>query len=192
MKAAIQNHFRQYHLSERQLQRLRNIQSGFSQSTRPSVLKKVPLRFASVSIIFVLVVGAMLLWIPWNRRTGIVSMASEIAYNHNKQMVMEIESSFLGEVRTHLSKLDFPLIESKRFPSAEWELVGGRYCSLKGHIAAQLRMRNRKTLKTATFYQLPVPREIADPEGTLEVFEQGIKVKVWQERGLLLGAAYEE
>ncbi|OGQ07112.1 MAG: hypothetical protein A3G32_08930 [Deltaproteobacteria bacterium RIFCSPLOWO2_12_FULL_40_28] len=107
-------------------------------------------------------------------------------------MVMEIESPSTDEVRAYLSKLDFPLIESERFPSADWELVGGRYCSLKGHIAAQLRLRERSTGKTATFYQLLMPNEIANFEGTFEEFDQGVKVKLWQERGLLLGIVGDE
>ncbi len=192
MKETIQNHFRQYHLSEGQLQRLKNIQSGFSGPARLSLLKIAPLRFVAASLVFAVIVGGLFWWNPWNRQTNLASFATEIAYHHNKQMVMEIESSSLETVRAYLSKLDFPLIESERFPSGEWELVGGRYCSLKGHIAAQLRIRNKDSGKNVTFYQLLVPKEMADLDGTSEVFEQGVRVDLWKERGLLLGTAQDQ
>ncbi len=192
MKKIIQNHFDQYQLSEEQLHRLREIQSVATPPRFASFLKVHRISAAFVSVLALLVVGTLAWWQPWNQSTSISSLASEIAYHHNKQMGMEIESSSLETVRTYLSKLDFPLIESNRFPSSNWELVGGRYCSLKGHIAAQLRLRERSTGKTATFYQLLMPKETANFEGTFEEFDQGVKVKLWKERGLLLGVVGDE
>ena len=174
------------------MQRLKNIQSGFSGPACWSLLRIAPLRFVAASLVLAVIVGGLFWWSPWKQQTNLASLASEIAYHHNKQMVMEIESPSTSAVRTYLSKLDFPLIESERFPSTDWELVGGRYCSLKGHIAAQLRMRNKNTGKNVTFYQLLVPKEMADIEGTSEVFEQGVKVELWKERGLLLGTAQDQ
>lgn len=191
MKKTIQNHFDQYQLSEEQLRRLREIQSRAPLPWLDSFLKVRRISVAFVSVVALVVIGTLAWWQPWNQSTSISSLASEIAYHHNKQMVMEIESPSTSTVRAYLSKLDFPLIESERFPSADWELVGGRYCSLKGHIAAQLRIRNKNTGKNVTFYQLLMPKEMSDLDGTFEVFEQGVRVELWKERGLLLGTAQE-
>ncbi|MBI4237551.1 MAG: hypothetical protein HY696_03925 [Deltaproteobacteria bacterium] len=194
MKKTIQNHFDQYQLSGEQLRRLREIQSRATLPRFDSFLKvrRVSVAFVSVVAFLVIgVIGTLAWWQPWNRSTSISSLASEIAYHHNKQMVMEIESPSTSAVRAYLSKLDFPLIESERFPSTDWELVGGRYCSLKGHIAAQLRIRNKNSGKNVTFYQLLMPKEMPDLDGTFEVFEQGVRVELWKERGLLLGTAQE-
>ncbi len=189
MKQALQNHFREFSLSERQLQRLNEIQKDVFRSPPFLISKKGRRLFAQISLIAVLIVGVFLGWRLFHRTTDISILATEIAYHHNKQMGLEIESPSLENVRAYLSKLDFPLIESKRFPPGEWELLGGRYCSLKGHLAAQLRMRNKKTNKTCTYYQLMMPKGVSEFQGTFEVFEHGAKVTLWQERGLLLGTA---
>lgn len=36
-----------------------------------------------------------------------------------------------------------------------------------------------------------MPKEMSDLDGTFEVFEQGVRVELWRERGLLLGTAQE-
>ena len=189
MKKTIQNHFEQYRLSENQLQRLRGTQSRLSSARYFSSLRLSRLSVAVVVTLLLMVTGVFAWWQPWNQGVNISALATEIAYHHNKQMVMEVESSSLEEVKAYLTKLDFSLIESKRFPATKWELVGGRYCSLKGNIAAQLRIRNKKTGETWTFYQLLFPQSIAGFDGTFEDFEQGVKVEIWKERGLLLGTA---
>lgn len=121
--------------------------------------------------------------------SGALSM---IAYHHNKQMVMEIESSSFIETGAYLSKLDFALIESDKLSSDNWDLIGGRYCALNGRLAAQLRIRNRKNRNVYTFYQLTAPSNISRREKDYESFEKGIKVKLWQEKGLLSGIAGPE
>ena len=191
MKNTIQNHFDQYQLSKKQLQRLNNIQADSSSSWYVFLQKMPRIRVALALTVIVLVIVTFVWWQPWNHTTHISSLASEIVYHHNKQMVMEVESPSLENVRAYLAKLNFPLIESERLPSTDWELVGGRYCSLQGHMAAQLRMRNKATGKTSTLYQLLVPQNLSSLEGTFEDFEQGVKVEIWKERGLLLGVAQE-
>ena len=192
MRKIIRDHFDHYRLSADQLHRLRDVQSRFLTPWTIVAFKGSRKRAAVAATLACMVIGIFAWWQPWRQGIDISSLASEIAYHHNKQMVMEVESASLEEVRAYLGKLDFPLIESKRFPSTNWELVGGRYCSLKGHLAAQLRMRNKTTGETCTFYQLLVPRSIAGFEGTFEDFEQGVKVAIWKERGLLLGVAQED
>lgn len=52
-------------------------------------------------------------------------------------------------------------------------------------------MRDKKTGKNVTFYQLLVPKEVGGLDETFETFDQGVKVDLWRERGLWLGIAQE-
>jgi hypothetical protein len=192
MKDTVRNHFAGYRLSGDQLQRLQDVQSRFSSPLPVAAAKGFRSRTTLVAVLVCLVIAVFAWRHPWDQTINMSSLAAELAYHHNKRMVMEVESASLDEVRAYLGKLDFTPIESQRFPSAEWELVGGRYCSLKGHLAAQLRMRNKTTGETCTFYQLLTPPGVTGLAGTFEDFEQGVKVEIWQERGLLLGVARED
>jgi hypothetical protein len=145
-----------------------------------------------VAVLTCLVIAALFWRQPWNGDLDIPTLAAELARHHNQRVHMEIESGSLAEIRAYLERLDFPLIESSRYPDGEWEPAGGRYCSLKGNPAAQLRLRNRNTERTLTFYQLLVPRSMAGFEGAFEGYEQGVKVEIWTERGLLLAVARDD
>jgi hypothetical protein len=70
------------------------------------------------------------------------------------------------------------------------QLIGGRYCSLQGITAAQLRMKQGENLQTLyeteyvpdVFGDLPILEKGEEPQ---VVYAKGIKVKVWVEKGLL-------
>lgn len=118
-----------------------------------------------------------------------MGLITEIAYNHNKNLDVEIQSSSLVKVRKYLSKLDFPIISSERLSHDTWELIGGRYCSLQGQFAAQLIVRNKATQANCTLYQLKIPTNITEVSGFSENFKSGVKVNLWIENGLLLALA---
>lgn len=92
---------------------------------------------------------------------------------------------------TLLSRLDFPLIDSARVPRDAWELIGGRYCFLKGQFAAQLKLQNKMNRKIYTLYQLEKPTDITGVSGFPENFVNGVKVNLWIERGLVIALAGE-
>ncbi|MEE1674899.1 hypothetical protein SNR37_000219 [Agarivorans aestuarii] len=117
------------------------------------------------------------------------AISKEIAYNHNSQMQMEVMSSSINDIQKHLNRLDFKLIQSQRLDKEKWELIGGRYCSIDGRIAAQLKVRNRQSLQIHTFYQAKLPEEWLNITKKKELEVDGVKVKVWQEKGLLIGLA---
>ena len=117
------------------------------------------------------------------------AISKEMAYNHNSQMQMEVLSSSINGVQKHLNRLDFKLIESQFLDQEKWELMGGRYCSIDGRIAAQLKVKNRQSLQVHTFYQAKLPEAWLNITKQKELEVDGVKVKVWQEKGLLIGLA---
>lgn len=115
-------------------------------------------------------------------------IVNEVAYNHNKQLVMEINTADLTKIAGYLSQLGFSLIRSKQLPEGQWKLLGGRFCSINGKLAAQLRMHNRENDQIYTLYQALLPRQMADMN-QIEEYADGVRVNLWQEQGLLLGLA---
>ena len=113
-------------------------------------------------------------------------ISTEIAYNHNSQMQMEIESNSLLDIQTYLNRLGFTLIESEYFSKGNWELLGGRYCSISGKIAAQLRVKNNDTNEVYTYYQSSIDQQ---PDQNMGFAVDGVNVELWEEKGLLMGLA---
>jgi len=117
-------------------------------------------------------------------------IVGEVAYNHNKNVQMEIKTASIDEVQNFLSKIDFTLIHSERLPLEQWQLLGGRYCSIQGRLAVQMKIRNKADGKLKTLYQVPYPKELSHIKFVpMETYASGVKVRLWRERGLLLGLA---
>lgn len=119
-------------------------------------------------------------------------IAMEVAKNHIKLKPLEVETSSIKGIRDYFEKLDFVPLNSKLVSQSGLELIGGRYCSLQGITAAQLRVRKPGASDVQTLYQteyrkdvfktMPVMEEGDEP---FELFVKGIKVKIWVEKGLL-------
>jgi len=114
-------------------------------------------------------------------------IAKEIALNHNKQLDSDFVYDNISQLDQVMSKLDFSLVKSDLLKQKGLTLTGGRYCSIQGHMAAQLRFydteQNRYTL-----YQVGMQKEFENVRsGVLAV--DGASVEVWQEAGNLFGLA---
>jgi hypothetical protein len=116
-------------------------------------------------------------------------IAQEIAYNHVKRMEMEIKTSDISSVQSKLNKLDFSIFVPARFKNDDWKIVGGRYCSIQGVLAAQIRIHNISENKTYTLYET-LKSEKLNSSFIKDI--KGTKVEVWEEKGLLIGIAGEQ
>ena len=112
-------------------------------------------------------------------------LMEEIVYNHNKNLDAEFLASNLDEIQKKLPRLDFMVANSKIISEQNWEVVGARYCSLAGNIAAQIKLKNKKTGKMATLYQSKLIKQVRKSEASIN----GANVLLWQEKGLLMGIA---
>ena len=66
-------------------------------------------------------------------------------------------------------------------------IVGARYCSLGGEMAAQIRFRDAAA-RVCTLYQARDSEAFRGVrEGTFEM--SGVRVRVWRESGLVMGLA---
>lgn len=118
-------------------------------------------------------------------------VVAEVAKNHRKGSPIEIESSRWEEVQASLDRLDFAILPTRPSLLRDYELVGGRYCSIQSRLAAQLSLRERDTGRTQTLYVAP----LAAPLDRLEPHvgrDGAVEVTLWRDDGRLFALAADE
>ena len=68
------------------------------------------------------------------------AIASEIALNHNNQFGMDVMTSEIHQLAETMSALDFAPIEPTRLQEVEFNVLGGRYCTVGNAIASWRRI----------------------------------------------------
>ncbi len=121
-------------------------------------------------------------------------IADEVAINHIKLKPLEVRSGDLSKVREFFAPLGFELVESVLFEDTPWRMTGGRFCTIRGEAAAQLRMQDTRG-RAQTVYQVPyaaavhrVLPDVGGGEEPLQLYSRGLEVRLWRERGLLFAA----
>jgi hypothetical protein len=110
--------------------------------------------------------------------------AAEVAADHQKQFAVEYPAADVAQLRAQMSKLDFSLALPRRFQDGGHRLLGGRYCSVRGQIAAQLRLADAHGHACTLYVVRPVDALASVRDGRFEV--NGCQVELWQEDGLLM------
>ncbi len=111
----------------------------------------------------------------------------EVALNHSKQLAIEFPATDYDGLRSAMGKLDFVLVRPSDPAVAKLRVVGARYCSIQGRIAAQIRLEDERG-RPHTLYETHPSGELeAVPERAMEV--AGARIRLWRESGLLLGLA---
>jgi len=125
-------------------------------------------------------------------------IANEVVRNHLKTKPLNLTTSSYKEIRNHFDKLNFQPISSSNIPIAS-QLIGGRYCSLQGYKAALLKVKDFRTKKIDTLYQVPyvldtfgILPNIDKNEKPIVVYDRGIKVSIWVEKGVLFARTHIE
>jgi len=195
LKQSVHDYLESKQLTHAQLAELENrMQASASKSSSTSLLK-----FNIVAVVLVIALVSSLFWgLSIDNRAGVAELiAEEVAYNHLKLKPMEVSSSSLNDMRSYFSELDFSLSQSKYIVDKGLKLVGGRYCSIQGEAAAQLRMQDENTGDMQIVYQAPYNKELFQDlpklhEGQAPVrhFVNGIAVDVWVEKGILFARSY--
>lgn len=125
-----------------------------------------------------------------------LQIAREAASNHINLKPLDTETSSYGELQGFFDRLDFSPVRSGRalelLSLPNETLLGGRYCSLKGVTALQLRFGHGEKA-VGTLYQVGYDPalfgDVPDAEaGELPLIKttQGLKVSLWTEKGLLM------
>jgi hypothetical protein len=120
------------------------------------------------------------------RYADLRAIAGEIALNHHKQLAPEFQIDRFADLAAAMPKLDFALIEPDRIRTHGQVLVGGRYCSIGGSLAVQMRLRDQAG-RDMTLYEFVVPAHANLSEQSLKVDD--VVVDIWFERGIVCGLA---
>jgi len=179
LRGLLKSHIKNKQLSNQQLERLSALQG------KP---RQIPKWVFGLAAMLVIIMGGFSMMLFQSSQFNQAIM-KEIAYNHNKRMTPEIESQQLAKIQNYLAKLDFSLIAPNSISLDKYHLVGGRYCSIQGHLAAQLKIADKKSGEILTLYQVPVPEQLDNLKIPISQYIQGTQVTMWVEKGLLIGIA---
>lgn len=140
------------------------------------------------AIAAMLIIGFVFTFMQF-QSTGIENLiVKEIAMNHTKELKVEFLSDNLNYLQAKLDKLDFPLDKAQSVLSDDYTLIGGRYCSIQGNLAAQLKIKNNETGSIETLYVTGINSDLENVKHT-NVDTDGVNIKIWQQDGLVYGKA---
>ncbi len=115
------------------------------------------------------------------------AVAAEILRHDARHEPLDVESGDVAVLRASMRRLDFALVEPRALEAKGWRLLGARYCSIRGRLAAQLRLRDASgTL--VNLYQCPARERLRRVESGAVVVG-GSRVVFWKEGSVLLGMA---
>ena len=186
LKRHVVDHLAARELDAPQLRRLEAIQRRHD--ARPSALHY---RWITSAALVLIVAGLVAFWQP-SGHDMVSRIAEEVAANHMKRWPLEVRGSEVDDLQPFFKDLDFRLIRTSSAQLGEDAMLGGRYCSIQGVNAAQIRLKTAPGT-ASTLYQAQydvglfgeLPRLEAG-EAPLQIQARGKAVEIWVERGLLL------
>jgi len=190
---SVKAYYEQNQLSEEQLQKLTAMQDDLSAAKQqePAPQQQTPpkqwLRRSALAAASIML-AVMLFIVNGQNNVGIAErVAQEVAMNHNKALAVEYQTGSYEVLSQNMDKLDFKL----RVPTLAFNeglaLIGGRYCSIQGELAAQIKMVDEAGL-VYTLYQTRSNEVLQTIEKGRLSLEQ-VNIQMWEEQGLLFALA---
>jgi hypothetical protein len=146
---------------------------------------------AGVAAGFIIVATAAALWLavfngstPDSPREIASTVARAAAEGHNERQELEFRVSRTAELRRVMKSLDFAPVEPDMMARMNMHIVGARYTTLEGVIAAQILYLDPKGEPCTLYLARPVEKlsRIATGEHSVD----GLRVSVWREKGLVM------
>jgi len=195
LKQSVRQHIESYSLTDDQLQELASLGKQAKTAKRYRVSGY---SWALTAAVATFLLMFMLTPLFFERNNMHEHIAREVAANHIKLKPLEIETASIDAVRDYFNKLEFVPANSTLVDDLGLELTGGRYCSLQGVAAAQLRLQRPGSDEVQTLYQTEYRKDVFDNipvleqgEVPTEIYAKGIRVRIWAEKGLLFALTEE-
>jgi len=112
----------------------------------------------------------------------------EAAINHASKLQMDAEADTLIELQERLGDLPFDIKLPVNSLFKDLKLVGGRYCTINGNIAAHLKLTNPDSLEQYSLFLTPNKKSLHIVESDV-VDIAGVDVKLWQENDVVYALA---
>lgn len=191
VKENLNSHLDEFELNAAQFASLDALEKSILSPTQKRIKNPILWSLAA-SLLVVSLFFATVLPKGQSQQEMIYAIAQEVSYNHLKFKPLEVANNNLSRVTGYFEKLDFSPLASSQVAALSSRLIGGRYCSIKGNIAAQLRMRDEKgaisTLFESRFNAEDfdfLPR-LEDHQVPVKVHVDGQQVSLWVENGLVM------
>jgi len=208
LKKAVQEQMKSMSLDDQQLDKLMQIQQDQADQSNDVPLNTVvkaqstTMRWAVMASVMVLVLVMSIVFVtqrtapPTHEQISahlIQQIANEVAGNHLKMKPMEVQTAAINDIQHYFTELDFMPQQSQHSSAVSGiTLAGGRYCSIQGSTAAQLRYKNPSggyVTLFETHYDPTLFQQLPDVDNggmPIVTFARGIKVTIWVEHGLLM------
>jgi len=186
---AIKAHYERQGLSDEKLDAIlaaarRDSETPVSIPSRPSE-RIWYARLGAMAAILLLGFGFFHVWDTERDLTHRV--LGEIAMNHLKELSVEVASADYAAVQGSLDQLEFSILPPAGVRQ-RFDLIGGRYCSIEGGLAAQLKLRDRETGQLETLYATRLTNTL---EGIApqESLHDDVRITLWSEGDDFFGLA---
>ena len=200
LKANVRAHFERQTLSTDQLARLEALMDP-RELTGTTQRRSVPRTIgwmAGIAATLIVAIGVLILVQGVDGTPMTERIAMEVARNQIKLKPLDITTNSFSEVRSYFADLDFVPTRSSLLANADFELIGGRYCSIQSVPAAQLRVKLPTSEGTQTLYQTEYRKDVFGPLPVIEhgdvpvtINAKGMRISVWVEKGLLFSLTEE-
>lgn len=198
LKKVIREWFDEVELSDAQLEELAARFAAGKPGTpvrKPARLRLPVVAAAMIILATVAVVGTQA-YESHQERVLLQAIAAEVADNHLRLKPLEVQGSQLSSVLSYFTNLDFQPLASPRIAANSGDrLLGGRYCSIQGFDAAQLRVAAADG-SISSWYEAALPADklrripdIGTGERPAEFVMRGVDVRIWQENGVVFAQA---
>jgi len=188
LNKTLQEHLDSKSLKADQMQKLLAMQN----ETAVPVETKSRLRMAWIGSAAALLLAVALLLLPQGSNNLIDELAVEVVNNHLHLKPLEVSGNELASISSYFTKLDFQPLASRYIEDLNLNLMGGRYCSLQGITAAQLRFKSVADNGIHTLYQVGYDPKIFKQlpqydqgDSPVSTWSKGVKVTLWVEKGVL-------
>ncbi|MEC4726227.1 DUF3379 domain-containing protein [Shewanella sp. D64] len=199
-KAAARSLIELQKLDDEQLNKFEHLLGGITDHVEPErqeLKSKQPRRIGvlmamTASVVMLLMVS---LHFYQPQPTKIDLIANEVAMNHIKMKPLELKAETILPLKHYFTQLDFSIVNSALLAPQNNRMLGGRYCSIQGVTAAQIRFQTSAG-KKVTLYEVGYDPKIYGKLPVLSKGQQplfievkGISVRLWVEKGLLMAEA---
>lgn len=184
----LRDHYERQRLSDEARDRLKKL-------LREQETGKVSSRWwwagTGIAAAFVLMVTAAALWFavfrgnaPQSPQSITAAVVRHAATGHNEQQELEFRASRTADLRHVMKSLDFTPVEPSMMRSMSMRIVGARYTTIEGVMAAQILYVDSKG-EPCTLYQARPVDKLARVSESEHVID-GVRVSVWRENGLVM------
>jgi len=199
-KRKVQQQLNEKSLTDQQLKKLQALQENtLAQQNKRTVdtqqiwYKTWYKTSAIASVLMVAVLSIYLMNVTHESTASIEQrIAEEVASYHLKLKPLEVTANNMADITAYFKQLTFAPVTPASVPLSEQSLLGGRYCSIQGVTALQLRVHNEKTNKVQSLYEAEYDKKVfkdfpklAEGSQPITIYVKGLKVDMWTEKDIL-------